>query len=336
MLPHKAVESIEQQEWLDPGSETVQQAVKATFKAGGLAGQQAKNALHGTWLGHQLHPALTDVPIGAWTVALVLDALEARGRWEFAPGADAAIAVGLAGATGAAVTGITDWAETNGEARRVGATHGLLNLGVALLYGTSLAARRQGYRATGRQLAALGYAVSMVSAYLGGHLVFAKRIGVDHADVEAAPRDWIPVMAAADLPENQPRRVEVNGVPVLLVHQDGRLYALAETCSHLGGPLAEGTLEGCSVRCPWHGSRFALDDGRVLDGPATTPQPRFALRVREGQIDVRTWEQGESTEGVQQATSHTPASTPAQPSRSGAATMDQPAGPAAPDTARPH
>lgn len=311
MLPHKAVGAIEQQVWIDQVSDTVQQAVHGAFESGGPAGQQVKNALHGTWLGHQLHPVLTDVPLGAWTAALVLDALEARGGQEFGPGADAAIAVGLAGAAGAAVTGLTDWSETGGEARRVGMAHGLLNAGVSLLYGASLTARRRGNRGAGRQLALLGYAASMVSAYLGGHLVYAQRIGVTHAGMEGAPSDFTPVMAAAELRENEPRRVEVKGMPVLLVRQGERIFALAETCAHLGGPLAEGTIEGCSVRCPWHGSRFALDDGRVLDGPATTPQPRFAVRVRGGQIEIRAARQDEPAAAAQPVASRTSATQPA-------------------------
>lgn len=314
MLPQKAVDVVEQQTWLEPVGDRVQQAVHQAYAAGGPAGQQIKNALHGTWLGHALHPVLTDVPLGAWTVALVLDTLEATsGRTDLAPGADAAVAIGLAGAAGAAVTGVTDWSATDGAARRVGLAHGLLNLGVSALYGASLACRRRGDRATGRQLATLGYAVSMVSAYLGGHLVYAQRIGVDHAAVEAAPGDFTPVLAAADLPENQPRRVEVAGVPVLLVRQEGRLFAIAETCSHLGGPLAEGEIEGCSVRCPWHGSRFALDDGRVLDGPATRPQPRFDVRVRNGQIEVRQAGKGVAPSEPAPAPDQPPTSPPPDP-----------------------
>jgi nitrite reductase/ring-hydroxylating ferredoxin subunit/uncharacterized membrane protein len=288
MLPERAVDLIDQQQqWLDPTSDTVQQAVHRVFQAGGPAGRLAKNLLHGVWLGHQLHPALTDVPLGAWTTALVLDILAAAGRKELTPGADAAVALGLVGAAGSAVTGLTDWADTDAVPRRVGMLHGLLNTGAALLYGASLVCRRRGDYAAGRGLAALGYAVVLGSAYLGGHLVFAMRIGVDHAAAAEAPEEFTRVMAAAELAENTPTRVEANGVPVLLVRQEGQIYALAETCSHMGGPLAEGQLEGCSVRCPWHGSRFALDDGRVLDGPATNPQPGFAVRVRDGQIEVR-------------------------------------------------
>jgi nitrite reductase/ring-hydroxylating ferredoxin subunit/uncharacterized membrane protein len=303
MLPHQAAEAVGRQEWLDPIADTAQQAVHGAFEAAGPAGREVKDALHGVWFGHALHPALVTVPLGAWTVTLVLDALESmKDRRDLAPGADASLAIGLAGAAGAALTGATDWSDTNGEARRMGIAHGLMNLGVVALYGLSLARRRQGDRAGGRNLAMLGYVAALASSYLGGHLSYAKQIGVNHADIEAAPQEFTPVRAA-DLPENQPQRVEVNGVPVVLVRQGEQIFALAETCSHLGGPLAEGEVEDGSIRCPWHGSRFALDDGRVLDGPATTPQPCFAVRIREGRIEIRPRHGFESAAGDDQAAS---------------------------------
>jgi nitrite reductase/ring-hydroxylating ferredoxin subunit len=305
MLPHRVAEAVGQQEWLDSIADTAQQAIHGAVEAAGPAGREVKDALHGVWLGHALHPALVTVPLGAWTVTLVLDALEAmRDRRDLAAGADAALAIGLVGAAGSALSGAADWSDTDGEARRMGITHGLMNLGVTALYALSLARRRQGDRAAGRALATLGYAASLASAYLGGHLSYAKRIGVSHADIEAAPREFTPVRSAADLPEGQPQRVEVEGVPVVLVRQGDRIFALAETCSHLGGPLAEGTVEDGSIRCPWHGSRFALDDGRVLDGPATTPQPCFAVRIREGRVEIRPAHGRELSEGDDQSTSH--------------------------------
>src|ERR1700749_3014931 len=135
---------IERQDFLEQASEAIQPVVTKAFEAAGPAGQGAKDFLHGTWLGHPLHPVLTDVPIGAWTAALTLDALEAiSGRKELAAGADAAIAVGLVGALGSAVTGMTDWSETSGRARKVGLLHGLLNAGATALYTTSLVMRRR-------------------------------------------------------------------------------------------------------------------------------------------------------------------------------------------------
>lgn len=279
---------IDKQDALDRASDALQPAVTDLFKAGGETGQTVKNFLHGTWLGHPLHPVLTDIPVGAWTTALALDAMEAvSGREEFGSAADAAVAVGLVGALGAAATGITDWSETEGRGRKVGLVHGILNVGAATLYATSLVARRRNSRRVGVGLSMLGFLVSGAAAYLGGHLVFGEKIGVDHTAGQPMPRDFTPVMPDYELLENQLMRVEVKGVRLLLLRRQGQIYTLAETCSHLGGPLAEGDVVGDTVRCPWHGSRFSLQDGSVVDGPATHPQPCLEARVRDGQIAVR-------------------------------------------------
>jgi nitrite reductase/ring-hydroxylating ferredoxin subunit/uncharacterized membrane protein len=279
---------ISQQPWLEPIDQALERAVDAAVAAGGEAARPVRRFLHGSWLGHPLHPALTDVPIGAWTTAAVLDALDvATGGDRLAAGADAAVAVGLAGAVGAAVTGLNDWQPTDGRARKVGVAHGLLNGGATLLYGISLIMRKRGARAAGRGFGFAGLLVVTASAWLGGHLVSEERIGVDHSRDRPLPDDFVPVLPAAELAEGTLQRVEANGTPILLVRRGERIHALAETCSHLGGPLAEGELRGDSVVCPWHGSRFALVDGRVLDGPSSFPQPCLQVRVRDGQIEVR-------------------------------------------------
>jgi nitrite reductase/ring-hydroxylating ferredoxin subunit/uncharacterized membrane protein len=278
---------IERQEWLEPVEEGLQKAVSTAYESAGTPGQAVKNFLHGTWLGHPLHPALTDIPLGAWTAGAVLDILDASGDGEYAAGADAALTVGLAGAAGAAITGLTDWQSTQGKARRIGVVHGLLNLTSASLYTASLICRQRRDRSTGRLLSFLGYACSLGAAYLGGHLVYAQKVGVKHIEDESAPEDWTGVLAQSDLADGQMRRVEAKGFAVLLARREGRIHAIAETCSHMGGPLAEGKMEGDTVRCPWHGSRFSLEDGSVIDGPATMPQTCFEVRVRDGQIEVR-------------------------------------------------
>ena len=288
MATEALIKVVEQQEALDQLSDEIQPLVRNAFKSAGPAGRELKNIFHGTWLGHPLHPALTDVPLGAWTAALALDAMESiSGRRELRAGADAAIAVGLVGAAGAAVTGLTDWSETNGRARKVGLLHGLLNVGATALYTTSLVLRRKQKRNAGVGFAMLGFAVSSASAYLGGHLVFSEQIGVNHAAAQEMPKEFVPVLADAELREGEMKRADAGGVPVLLVRCEGAVCALAHTCSHLGGPLSEGKLEGDVVQCPWHGSRFNVRDGSVVDGPATFPQPRLETRVREGQIEVR-------------------------------------------------
>lgn len=279
---------IEKQEWLEPVADQVQQAVSLAFEQAGEAGQKVKNFLHGTWLGHPLHASLTDIPVGSWTAALVMDAMEdITGRDEFGKGADAAVAIGLVGAVASAVTGLTDWEATDGRARRIGMMHALLNTTGTLLYTGSLIARKRESRALGRGLGMLGFVVAFSAAYLGGKLVYSEQVGVDHTLGQQFPKEFEPVLQEAELGEGQMRRVDVNGSRVLLAKRQGRLFAIAEVCSHLGGPLAEGKFEGCEVQCPWHGSRFSLADGSVIDGPATHAQPCLDVQVRDGLIEIR-------------------------------------------------
>lgn len=286
MASEPAVDVVERQEWLEPVESGIQKAVSGAYRSAGPTGQKLKDLLNGTWLGHPLHPVLTDIPIGAWTTTVFLDALDS-GRRGYQDAADTALKIGLAGAACAAVTGLTDWQDTDGPARRVGVVHGLLNLTSAGLFAASWIMRNQGNRGAGRVLARFGFGFSIAAAYLGGNLVYGKQIGVSHTAGEPLPRDWTPVVPEDQLPEEQPHRAMANDVKVLLVRRAGQIYCLSETCSHLGGPLAEGKLQGRAIECPWHGSRFSLDDGSVLQGPATHPQPCFETRVRNGQIEIR-------------------------------------------------
>ena len=171
---------IENQQWLEDVAETVQPVVQDALQQ---VGDGVKDLLHGTWLGHPLHPVLTDIPVGAWTAAMAMDSVELiSGREDLGGAADLAVGVGLLGAVGAAVTGATDWSETSGDARRVGMMHAILNVAAAGLYATSLAMRRTGSRRAGIGLSMLGYAIASTSAYLGGHLVFGESVGVEARD----------------------------------------------------------------------------------------------------------------------------------------------------------
>src|SRR5512142_1209240 len=190
MAAEHPVDLVERQNWIEPVAEGLQKAVAGAYQAGGGPGRAIKNFLHGTWLGHPLHPVLTDIPIGAWTAAAVLDAMDTKTR-RLSAAADGAIAVGLAGAAGAAVTGLTDWQHTTDEDRRVGLSHGLLNTTAFALYATALAMRRNGSRDAGRVLAGVGFVVSLGAAYIGGHLVYKKRLGVDHAPRPDAWDDFV-------------------------------------------------------------------------------------------------------------------------------------------------
>ncbi len=171
----------EQQSWTAPLEGPAQDAVHAAFASlGEERGRRVRNLLHGTWLNEPLHAILTDVPIGSWTAAVVFDSLAALGAGKgLDTAADATVVLGLVGAVGAAVTGINDWADTEGASRRIGTVHGLLNVLALGLFGASWWARRdRSRRAAGRTLAALGYVVVSASAHLGGNLVYEHGVGV--------------------------------------------------------------------------------------------------------------------------------------------------------------
>jgi nitrite reductase/ring-hydroxylating ferredoxin subunit len=128
----------------------------------------------------------------------------------------------------------------------------------------------------------------LASAYLGGALSYNLKIGVNHAPVpEELPEDWKEAIAESDLNEGEPKGVKVGDVAVMLLRRGGAIAAIAAACSHLGGPLPEGKIEGDTVVCPWHGSRFCLKDGSVINGPATTNQPMFQVKVDGGTVFLK-------------------------------------------------
>lgn len=227
------------------------------------------------------------VPIGGWTMAAVFDALAVVVPGEgLERAADISIATGLAGALASAVTGLSDWSDTTGRARRIGEVHAFLNISATALYTAALLMRGSS-RSSRIALAYSGYGIMILGSYLGGHLVFAEQIGVNHAAKTGLPLDFSPVIAADELHENEPRQVDYDGMPVVLVRQGERVHGLYARCAHLAGPLAKGRIEDGSIRCPWHGSRFSLADGAVLEGPATSPQPCFEARIVDGIIQLR-------------------------------------------------
>jgi nitrite reductase/ring-hydroxylating ferredoxin subunit/uncharacterized membrane protein len=244
-----------------------------------------KNALSGTWLGHPVHPMLTDLPIGAWTMAAALDVLGGR---RGASSARRLVGLGVLAAIPTAAAGASDWSDTYGPDQRVGLVHAAGNTAGVVLQTMSFLARRKGKRFSGMALSSLGLGAMLASAYLGGHLSFNRGVGVSHTAFEEPVTEWTDVAAEDDVAaEAQPLRVSANGVPVVLVRCADGIHALSATCVHAGGPLDEGEVVDCTIRCPWHGSVFQLADGAALRGPAATTQPAWDVRVEEGRIQVR-------------------------------------------------
>ncbi|MGI8448126.1 MAG: Rieske 2Fe-2S domain-containing protein [Streptosporangiaceae bacterium] len=245
--------------------------------------------LHGgRWVGHPLHPALSDLPIGLWAGVMVLDATDrgpAPGRGIDAAGMLSAAGIVAAGAT--ALTGLSDWSVSDDQDRRVGLFHGLLNTVALGLQGASLGTRLAGHRGAARALGAASLTVTAAAGYLGGHLVFTKGVMVNRVAWATGPRRWTRALQETDLPDDSPTAIVAEGRQVMLYRHSGRLYAIDNICSHAGGLLSRGPVTDLIVTCPLHGSRFALADGCVSRGPASQPQPVLPTRIRNGWIEVR-------------------------------------------------
>lgn len=243
----------------------------------------------GRWLGHSLHPALSDLPIGFWSASVLLDTAGqdvAQGDRRLDPSSTLS-AAGLAAAAATAATGWVDWSVSDGEDRRVGLFHGLLNVAGVSLQGASLAARLSGHRPTGRALGAASLGVTVVAAYIGGHLVQGRAVMVNRVATTTGPTRWVRAVAEEDLPADGVTGVEVEGRHVLLARRDGEVHAIDDVCSHAGALLHRGETDDCTVTCPLHFSVFDLRDGRIVRGPAHHPQPVLPARVRKGWIEVR-------------------------------------------------
>ncbi len=284
MKPEFIEDQVARQGWVKTTEKAMKTVSDATVKK---SGSRLRNFLHGTWLGHPLHSATTDIPVGAFTTATMLDTMDAMmGTKRYAQGADAAVGIGLVTSGFAAASGLADWSKANEPARRVGALHAVFNGSASLFYLASWIFRKRGHRTAAMNTGIMGWLFLMVGAYLGGRMVYNHGLGVDHAE-HGGPKEFTPVMPISELPDNTPHRVHADGVCVLLVKQGDRIFAIGEKCAHLAGPLEDGKLEGQTISCPWHGSKFDLATGRVLEGPSVYDQPCFETRVENGQIEVR-------------------------------------------------
>jgi len=275
----QTVRRLERLEALDkvakPLAATVSRAVRPRV---------VRNLLSGTDLGHPLHPMLTDLPIGAWMMSALLDTV---GGPAAEGAADLLVTAGVVTAVPTAASGLNDWSDTSGPETRVGLVHAAVNTTALSLYLASLVARVRGRRRGGKVLALAGLGVLSGGAYLGGHLAFVMGVNVNRTAWEQPPHQWTPVLADTELADGELRKADASGTPVLLYRTAGTVYALASTCSHMGGPLEEGAISDGCVICPWHGSTFRFADGTIVRGPASTPQPCYQTRIQDGRIEVR-------------------------------------------------
>ena len=284
----QAINTLGRQQWLDRPSYRLEHVLTLIFAAFGRRRERVSNVLHGTWLGHPLHPALTALPTGAVATALTIDAASVLPRHTAAmrDASRLALGVGIIGSLRAAATGATDWQHTHNESRRIGIVHGLLNVVATALYAVSWWDRRRGRHLRGMAGTALGYGLTMGSGYLGAALVYGSGVGVDRSGPRLEVDDWTPVLPVTAL-DGHPQRVEIDGVGVVL-HRDGdNVLAVGEYCPHLGAPMSDGWVDRGRVVCPWHGSRFECQSGDVLKGPATASLPSYPTRIRDGVVEIR-------------------------------------------------
>src|SRR4051794_2308000 len=273
-----AIEAVEGAAALDGPAKALGKWVRGAFGR-----EPLKDALSGTWLGHAVHPMLTDVVVGAFLSSTLLDLLggddgeRARRRL---------VGVGIAAAAPTVLTGANDWADAepvDDAVRRAGLVHAASNATALTLYASSLASGGR----RGSALRAGGAAVLLLGGYLGGHLSFTKGVGPAQTVYDPGPEEWTPATDASQLQDRRPTRVVVGDTPVLLLRDGEELFAIHDRCSHRGCSLTDGSLEGDEIVCACHGSRFDRRDGSVRQGPATAPQPAFEVRVRDERVEVR-------------------------------------------------
>ncbi|XVV12938.1 Rieske 2Fe-2S domain-containing protein [Actinoplanes sp. CA-131856] len=272
---------LEENRRLDPVVEKLQAAVTAAVRP-----QRLRDLLHGTWLGHPLHPVLVQVPVGAFISSAILDLLPGTRK-----AATTLVGVGVASAPPAIAAGWLDWSQMTKDRQRLGLVHASANAVAVGLYAASLVARLRGR--SGRALSFAGLSVAGLGAYLGGHLSYARGAGVNQAmpALMRIPSSPVVVGSLASMPEGKPFVRNVGDVPVLFYRLGDQVTAMIEACGHETGPLGEGDVvgsgESACVVCPWHGSVFRLTDGGVVHGPAASDQPLLRVEVSGGVVSVR-------------------------------------------------
>jgi nitrite reductase/ring-hydroxylating ferredoxin subunit/uncharacterized membrane protein len=244
-----------------------------------------KDFLNGTWLGHPVHAALTDLPIGVMTVAIVLDVIGQP------VAADVAVLVGVLSIVATAVSGLADYADVDGTARSRATVHATVMTTALVVFLISLVIRagNPADRAVPIALLVIGYLVLTLGAEIGGDLVYLIGTNVNRHAWRGAGTKWISLDLGelTDIPEGGPTKAKAGINTLILVRTGETILALHEQCAHAGGPLSEGTLVAGCIQCPWHGSRFRLADGHVARGPSMYDQPAYEVRKTDTGWEVR-------------------------------------------------
>jgi nitrite reductase/ring-hydroxylating ferredoxin subunit len=275
-------------QWLDPLAAKLKELVDTALPAGLI-----RDLLQGRPIGHPAHPPLAQAALGGWTGAAVLAGAELLRGGTQPDDANGRLLLGLVGvaAAGPAVlAGLSDWSQLHEDQQRTGLVHASIMSAAAA---TSVAARLVGTRRRSAWLDLAAGLLATVGSALGGHLAYRWSAGANHAEAfpHLAREGWTRICLAEDLIDGELREATVGDEPIVVGLDGDRIFAMADRCSHLGGPLHEGelaTIDGTRcVVCPWHQSAFGLDDGEPAAGPAYAPQPTLEVRTVFGWVDVR-------------------------------------------------
>lgn len=242
-----------------------------------------RDLLNGTWLGHPLHSALTDVPVGALLVSVVLDLLDQP------LAADVALLATVLFMLAAALSGAADYADTDGAARVRATLHSTLMVVALVILVISLGLRAGGPsdRMVPVVLSIVGLLIVSAGAFVGGEVVYALGNMVNRHAFRGPGTKWVPLDTGdltdlSALPHATPTKARAGINDLVLVRIGSTVHALHAVCAHAGGPLPQGkVVDGC-IECPWHASRYLLDSGQVTQGPAVYDQPVYELRAAEG------------------------------------------------------
>lgn len=271
-------------------SSATARVMDAAYAALGRPGKLLQDFLNGSWLGHSLHPVVVDVVVGGSTVALLLQLLTWFGVGDVRTALVWTLALTGLAALSAIVTGLTDFKDTaSGDERNMVGLHGLINIVATLALIIAFVALLARADSLAGWLIVVGFLVLSVGAFIGGHVVFKYGYMVNHNAFARGKKakEFTAVLPAADLAEETPTQAMLGTTALVVVRRGDLVFALKDTCSHAGGPLSQGRLEGDTIVCPWHASAYRLSDGAVRHGPSSTRQVAYRARINAGQVEVR-------------------------------------------------
>ena len=242
-----------------------------------------KDLLNGRWLGHPLHAAATDIPIGTLLGVVVLDIV----------GQPAAADIILVGTIIfmllAAVAGLADYSDTTGIALTRATLHATIMV-VTLLILIVSAVMRAGApadRTVPIALSIIGFLLITAGAFVGGDVAYLFGNMVSRHAFRGPGTKWVKLDTGSvtdlkALPEATPTKMRAGINDLLVVRIGETVHAMHNVCAHAGGPLNEGPIVDDCIECPWHGSRYRISNGFAQRGPTVYDQPSYEIRSAEG------------------------------------------------------